>query len=98
MDAEPIRNILNQPDFKRIYGGFNTESQVKTAPKGFSKEDPNIDLIRNKNFYVTHQYTDAEVLAEDFQEQLLAHFKLLMPFFDHMSEILTTDLNGESII
>lgn len=98
LDADPIRNILNQPDFKRIYGGFNTDSQVKTAPKGFSKEDPNIDLIRNKNFYVTHQYTDSEVLAEDFQEQLLAHFKLLMPFFDHMSEILTTDLNGESII
>ena len=97
-EAEPIRSILNKKEFKSVYGGFNTESQVKTAPKGFSKDDPNIDLIKNKNFFVTHQYTDAEVLAEDFQQTLLQHFKLLLPFFDYMSEVLTTDLNGESIL
>ncbi|RXG15287.1 putative protein (TIGR02453 family) [Leeuwenhoekiella aestuarii] len=98
LDSEPIREILSEAKFKKAYGGFNTESQVKTAPKGFSKEDANIDLIRNKNFFVRHAFTDEEVLADDFQERLVAHFKLLLPFFDYMSEVLTTDLNGESIL
>ncbi|MGO4911294.1 DUF2461 domain-containing protein [Leeuwenhoekiella sp. W20_SRS_FM14] len=98
LDAEPIRAILKQPNFKKAFNGFNTEDQVKTAPKGFSKEDPNIDLIRNKNFFVNHAFTNEEVLAEDFQENLITHFKLLLPFFDYMSEVLTTDLNGESVL
>lgn len=98
LDSEPIREILKQPQFKKAFGGFNTDSQVKTAPKGFSKEDPNIDLIRNKNYFVSHTFTNEEVLADDFQENLVKHFKLLLPFFDYMSEVLTTDLNGESII
>ena len=98
LDSEPIRALFKQAEFKKVYGGFNTENQVKTAPKGFSKEDPNIDLIRNKNFFVNHAFTDEEVLADDFQERLVNHFKLLLPIFDYMSEVLTTDLNGESII
>ncbi len=98
LDSEPIRKILAMPGFKKAFGGFNTEYQVKTAPKGFSKEDPNIDLIRNKSFFVVHNFTDKEVLAPDFGKNLLKHYALLRPFFDYMSEVLTTDLNGVSLL
>ncbi|WP_435577483.1 DUF2461 domain-containing protein [Gilvibacter sp.] len=97
-DAEPIRKILAEPKFKEAFGGLNTEYQVKTAPKGFSKDDPNIDLIKNKAFFVVHPFTDKEVLAPDFGENVLYHFELLRPYFDYMSEVLTTDLNGESLL
>jgi|TARA_R110002020_G_scaffold4110_1_gene18243 uncharacterized protein (TIGR02453 family) len=99
MDASEIRKILAHPPFKKVYGGtFDAWDPVKTAPKGFSKDDPNIDLIRLKNFVVTHSFTDAEVLAPDFAETVVHHFELLRPFFDYMSEVLTTDLNGVSTI
>lgn len=98
MDSSEIREILNRKDFKDAFGSFNRENAVKTAPKGFSKEDENIDLIRLKSFYVTHPFADGEVFAEDFKETLLHHYQLLRPFFDYMSEVLTTDLNGESIL
>lgn len=98
MDASEIREILNASKFKKEFGGFNQEYKVKTAPKGFSKEDPNIDLIRLKSYFVTHQYSDKEVFSEDFSEKLLSHFQLLRPYFDYMSEVLTTDLNGVSLL
>ncbi len=98
MDDEEIRTILNAPDFKEAYGGFNTSNQVKTAPKGFSKEHPAIDLIKNKSFFVTHPFTDKETQAKDFSEQVLKHYRLLRPFFDYMSDVLTTNLNGESLL
>ncbi len=99
IDASAIRAILNAPKFKKVFGGtFNAWNPVKTAPKGFSKEDPNIDLIRLKNFVVTHNFTDAEVLAPTFVEEVIAYFEVLKPFFDYMSEVLTTDLNGVSTI
>ena len=71
---------------------------MKTAPKGFDKNDPNIDLIRLKSFFVTHSFSDEEVFEADFTQKVLDHFRLLRPFFDYMSDVLTTDLNGESLI
>ncbi len=99
MDASEIREILGDFAFAKAYGGkFDARNPVKTAPKGFDKNDPNIDLIRLKNFVVTHSFTDEEVHAPDFGNKVLQHYRLLRPFFDYMSDVLTTDLNGESLI
>ena len=98
MDATEIRQILAEKDFKSAFTWFNKDNAVKTAPKGFSKEDPNIDLLRLKNYFVVHNFTDAEVLSKDFQKNLVHHFKLSRPYFDYMSDLLTTDLNGVSLI
>ena len=98
LDSQEIREILTRKEFKKAFGGFNQENAVKTAPKGFNTDDENIELIRLKSFFVTHKFTDEEVFAKDFKDKLLNHYLLLRPFFDYMSDVLTTDLNGESII
>lgn len=98
MDASEIRDILNDKDFKKSFGNFNREYAVKTAPKGFNKEDQNIDLIRLKSFFVNHHFTDKEVFAADFMDNLIHHYQLLRPLFNYMSDVLTTDLNGVSLL
>ncbi len=98
MDSSEIREILNQKDFKNAFGGFNQEYALKTAPRDFNKEDPNIDLIKLKSYFVVHNFTDKEVLSKDFEDKLMHHFLLLRPYFNYMSEVLTTDLNGVSIL
>ena len=97
MDAAPLRKILNSASFKKHFGKLEG-SQVKTAPKGYPKDHPDIDLLRYKSFIVTHRFTDEEVTAPDFVQELLKYFKATRPFFDYMSEVLTTDLNGVSLI
>ena len=98
MDATAIREVLNKKDFKKAFGGFNQEYAVKTAPRNFDKNDPNIDLIKLKSYFVVHHFKDTEVFSDNFEEYLTNHFLLLRPYFDYMSEILTTDLNGISLI
>lgn len=99
MDDREIREIMADPLFQKVFGNeFVPYSQVKTAPKGFSKDHPAIDLIKNKSFFFQHNYTDEQVVDADFSTQVLHHFKLLQPYFNLMSAILTTDLNGESIL
>lgn len=98
IDASEINTILSKKILKKAFGGFVQEYKVKTAPKGFSKDHPNIDLIRLKSYFVVHKFTDKEVFSENFNEELLKHFRLLRPYFDYMSEVLSTDLNGESIL
>ena len=98
MDSSEVREILQQKDFQKAFGNLNQEYAVKTAPKGFNKEDENIDLIRLKSFTVSHHFTDKEVFAPEFLDNLIHHYQLLRPFFDFMSEVLTSDLNGESLL
>lgn len=98
MDDSEIREILKQPEFKKAYKGFDTSDQVKTAPKGFDKEHKAIDLIKNKNFFVAHYFSDKEVLSSGFSENVVYHFELVQPFFKYMSDVLTTDLNGVSLL
>jgi hypothetical protein len=58
----------------------------------------NIDLLRYKQFWFERTFTDKEVLANDFLDQVNKIFKSIRPYFNYMSEVLTTDLNGESKI
>ena len=97
IDAEEFRDIMAQPSFKTVWGSLEGE-EVKTAPKGFSKEDPNIDLIKKKAYLFTKRYSDKEVLSKNFLQQVNTDFQAVRPFFDYMSSVLTTDLNGVSLL
>jgi uncharacterized protein (TIGR02453 family) len=97
MDDTEIREILNNKPFKSIWGEF-VGNELKTAPRDFDKEHKAIDLIKKKQFIFTKKYTDAEVLDINFIEDVNKSFKAIRPYFDYMSEVLTTNLNGESIL
>lgn len=93
-----LRAILAEKEFKHIFGGVLVGEELKTAPKGFSKDDPAIDLLRKKGFVAIRNFTDKEVLSTSFATEVNRSFKALRPYFDYMSEVLTTDLNGVSTI
>ncbi len=96
-DDQPLRDVLNEPAFKKVFGALQGD-QVKTAPKGFDKEHPSIDLLRYKSMYVFRNFSDKEVLSPNFLKEAISTFVALRPFFDVMTEMLTTDLNGLSLI
>ena len=97
MDDGEMRAILNDKTFNTTWGGF-VGDELKTAPKGFDREHSAIDLIRKKQFIFTKKYTDNEVVADGFLEKSNEDFKKIRPYFDYMSDVLTTNLNGESLL
>ena len=97
MDASELRGLMNQPTFKSVWGVLQGD-ELKSAPRGFDKLDPNIDLIRKKQFIFTKTYLDKEVLSDGFDKEVIENFKVIRPYFDYMSSVLTTNLNGESIL
>ena len=94
---EDWNELLTEPNFVSTFGELHGDA-VKTAPKGFDKDHPAIELLRKKQFILRHNFTDKEVLQPDFVEKLDQTFQNLRPFFDYMSEVLTTDANGETIV
>lgn len=96
VDDEEIRKIISDVTFKKFFGELKGD-ELKTAPKGFDKLHPAIDLIRKKQFLLTRSFSNEEVLAANFNQEVLVTFQAMRPFFDYMSDVLSTDLNGESI-
>jgi uncharacterized protein (TIGR02453 family) len=92
-DPSPLRNVINSKEFSDAFGELHGD-QLKTAPKGFDKEDPNIDLLRYKQYLVSKNFTDKEATSAGYAEKVAEGFKQMLPFFDAMTEYLTTDLNG----
>lgn len=97
MDDTEMRRIINDKSFKSVWGELIGD-ELKTAPRDFDKDHPAIDLIKKKQYIFTKKYTDKEVLSDDFLENVNASFKVIRPYFNYMSEVLTTDLNGVSTL
>lgn len=95
-DDSYITQITQQEQFKKYFGQIEG-AEVKTAPKGFDKNHTAIGLIRKKQFIITRKFTDREVLSPGFADEVLRTFAAMRPFFDYMSDVLTTNLNGESL-
>jgi uncharacterized protein (TIGR02453 family) len=89
--------LLKAAAIKKNFGAMKG-GKLKTAPRGFEKDHPAIDLLRFKQYWFEHTFTDKEVLAPDFANNVSKVFKSIRPLFDYMSDVLTTDLNGESVV
>lgn len=97
ISTKEIEKITSDETFVKYFGELKGDS-VKTAPRGFDKNHQAIDLIRKKQFVVMRKFTDKEVLSDNFQKEVLQTLLAMRPFFDYMSEVLTTDLNGEPLV
>lgn len=97
IDSNEFRDILNNNSIKNHWGDIDGDP-LKTSPRGFLKNSPNIDLIRMKRFIFFKKYSDDSVFSSNFVEKISSDFSVMRPFLDYMSMVLTTDLNGISVL
>lgn len=96
-DDKAFRKILKNKSFVTHFGNLEGE-QIKTSPKGFDNTHPAIDLLRYKQFLLIERFSDKEVLESSFVKKVNESFRYMRPFLDYMSEALTTDVNGISLV
>jgi uncharacterized protein (TIGR02453 family) len=74
-----FKRILNDKNFKQYFGKLSDEDKVKTAPKGFEKNHPEIEILKLKSFLVIHELKDKDVLSKDFINKSSTIFKAMYP-------------------
>jgi uncharacterized protein (TIGR02453 family) len=94
---EDWRNMLAGKILTDTFGKLRGE-KVGSAPRGYAKDHPAIDLLRHKQFILRREFTDEEVCAPDFLYKVNEAFIKMRPFLNYMSEVLTTDVNGISVV
>ncbi len=66
--------------FPKIWG-----NSLKTMPKGYPKDHPEIELLKRQQLFFMHPYTDAEVCSPTFVHDVTAHCKVLKPYLDFLN-------------
>lgn len=98
LDDQEIRTILSTKEVKKHFPNGLQGDELKTSPRGFDMNHPAIDLIRKKQFYLSAEFSDDDLFEEDFSELVVEKFKVMLPYLNYMSDVVTTDLNGQLIV
>lgn len=85
-NADELKKIIQQPEFRAYFPEKHGE-RMKTSPKGYSKDHPEIDLLRQKQLFFSHRFTDKEVLSENFVKNITQGVVLIKPFCDFLNYI-----------
>jgi len=83
-NPKPLKKILANPSFKKYFGGLSPENKLKTTPKGYDKEHPEIELLRNNSFIVWHKIPDKVITSKGFVKEIAKGAKIMMPFLDYL--------------
>lgn len=88
-NSKSFLKILNEKNFKKYFDGLDDFDRVKTAPKGYPKDHPQIELLKNKSFISSHAFTDKEVLDKKFVKKAAEVCKAIKPLNDFLKEAVS---------
>jgi uncharacterized protein (TIGR02453 family) len=83
-NSGPLLKIMRASSFKKYFKGLDEEDKLKTVPKGYDKDHPQIELLKNKHFLVSHQLSDRVLLSKDAEKIILEGFKAMFPFLEYL--------------
>jgi uncharacterized protein (TIGR02453 family) len=85
-NSDAFLKILKSASFKKYFKGLDEEGKLKTAPKGFDKDHPHLEILKNKNFVVSHYLSDKQLEDKSSTSVILAGFKAMQPFLGYLRE------------
>lgn len=86
-NPDSLIKLINSKDFKDTFGEIQGDA-LKTAPKGYPKDHPNIELLRFKSYYVMKEFNDQEVVSADFFNHAIQTFKKAYKFNQYLDQAM----------
>ncbi|KAJ0424297.1 hypothetical protein BJY00DRAFT_309213 [Aspergillus carlsbadensis] len=108
-NSERLKDVLRQEGLRREFlGGIpddedeaveafakqNSESALKTKPKGYEHDNENIKLLRLRSFTIGKPVSDADLLSPDAQEKVATLIGIMEPFVTYLNNVVMPDPGG----
>jgi len=98
IDRRPakFKKPFQKAQFKKLFGGLNgllsTDMQLKTAPKGYLRDHPEIEFLKLKSFRVhSETFSDEDVLGKDFLTRVAEVFEGMSEFIGMLNDVCMPD-------
>ena len=87
-NTDSFLKIINNKKFKNTFPALEDFDKLKTAPKGFPKDHPQLELLKHKSFIVSHYFTDEEVKDKNFLKNIANVAKTVKALNDFLKEAI----------
>jgi uncharacterized protein (TIGR02453 family) len=85
-DASAFEKIVHAKPFVQHFGAVEGE-RLKTAPQGYDRDHPELELLQLKQVVAIHRFSVEDVLAPDFSKRIVTMSKAMKPFVDYLQEV-----------
>ena len=96
-EGSRLKEIMDQPHFSRVFGSMEG-SCLKRAPKEFNEDHPFIELIKHKDFIVSREFKDHEVLGKNFISNLIQYCYYLKNFNHFFNNIILEPVSDKELV
>ena len=86
-DPSKLKAAIGSKPFKKYFGSLSGE-RLKTPPRGYSGDHPEIELLKYKQFITGHALTDKDVLSPRLLARTVEVFTALKPLLDFLNDAL----------
>jgi uncharacterized protein (TIGR02453 family) len=86
-DGAGLKKITRAKGFVEYFGKIEGE-KLKTAPQGYDRTHPDLELLQLKQVTVVHHFPDKAVLARDFPMQAVKVCRAMKPFLDYLNDVV----------
>ena len=79
-NGSEFNSILNKKSFVDLFGKLSGDTLVR-PPKGYDANNPNIELLKLKQYIVSKNFSDEVVTSKHFISELCTCYEEALPFF-----------------
>ena len=90
-----FNKIINKKSFVKIFGTLDGDpffdkiarDKLVRPPKGYADDNPNIKLIKLKQYIVQRHFDDDMVCSKDLIKEIIISYKEALPFFNFFDTV-----------
>jgi uncharacterized protein (TIGR02453 family) len=79
-----FKKILAEKEFIRFFGQLRGD-KLKSAPRGYAADHPQIELLKHKSYLVMNNLKDQDVLKPGFQDYVVDASRAMKPLNDFLN-------------
>lgn len=83
--SKELSDILDDEIYKKNF--ILSGDRLKTAPRWFTKDHPQIEFLRYKSLYMIHHFSDTQLLGKNFLGTLVEKSQILFPFNSYINSM-----------
>lgn len=87
-NADAFNKIANAKKFRSLFKSFDDSDKLKTAPKGYPKDHPMIEVLKLKSIIVSKDLSDKEVLDKKLPKKVAEYCREIKPLNDFIKNAL----------
>ena len=85
--TEEFKNIIQSKEIRELFGEISGE-KLKSPPRGFSKDFPDVELLKYKSYGLIREKSDREMMNPDILKEIITCYKASQKLIHFLNEAI----------